>query len=100
MWAENTTNNMSGSHDNFSGNHKSHEHRSEHWVVVSGCATVWKDSDVFVLESNASVYIRAGQKHRLANEGDEPLIVIEVQTGSYLGEDDIVRYEDVYHRSE
>ena len=79
---------------------QSHEHRSEHWVVVSGCATVWKDSEVFVLESNASVYIRAGQKHRLANEGDEPLIVIEVQTGSYLGEDDIVRYEDVYHRSE
>ncbi|MDA8873916.1 mannose-1-phosphate guanylyltransferase/mannose-6-phosphate isomerase [Alphaproteobacteria bacterium] len=79
---------------------QSHKHRSEHWVVVSGRATVWRDSEVFILESNASVYIRAGQKHRLANEGDEPLIVIEVQTGSYLGEDDIIRYEDVYHRAE
>lgn len=78
---------------------QSHKYRSEHWVVVSGRATVCKGEDMFALESNESVYIEAGQKHRLANETDEPLSVIEVQTGSYLGEDDIIRYEDVYHRS-
>ena len=77
---------------------QSHKHRSEHWVVVAGRATVWRDSEVFILEANSSVYIRAGQKHRLANDTDKPLVVIEVQTGSYLGEDDIIRYEDVYHR--
>ncbi len=77
---------------------QSHKHRSEHWVVVSGSATVSRDDEVFTLESNQSVYIKAGQKHRLANETDVPLIVIEVQTGNYLGEDDIIRYEDLYHR--
>jgi len=78
---------------------QSHKHRSEHWVVVAGRATVFRDSEMFTLEPNTSVYIKAGQKHRLANETDEPLTVIEVQTGSYLGEDDIIRFEDVYHRS-
>jgi len=78
---------------------QTHKYRAEHWVVVSGRATVCKGEDMFALESNESVYIEAGQKHRLANETDEPLSVIEVQTGSYLGEDDIIRHEDVYHRS-
>ena len=78
---------------------QSHQHRSEHWVVVSGCATVCRDDDVFILEPNESIFIKAEQKHRLANETHDPLIVIEVQTGSYLGEDDIIRYEDVYQRS-
>ena len=77
---------------------QSHKYRSEHWVVVSGRATVCRDEDMFVLNFNESVYIKAGQKHRLVNETDEPLTLIEVQTGSYLGEDDIVRYEDIYHR--
>ena len=78
---------------------QSHMHRSEHWVVVSGCATVCRDDEMFVLESNESIFIKAKQIHRLANETDKPLIVIEVQTGIYLGEDDIIRYDDVYQRS-
>ena len=65
---------------------------------MSGRANVRRDDEVFTLEPNASTYIKAGQKHRLANETDDPLIVIEVQTGSYLGEDDIIRYEDIYNR--
>ena len=77
---------------------QSHQHRSEHWVVVSGTASVVRDDEVLTLATNESVYIHVGQKHRLANETDAPLTVIEVQTGSYLGEDDIVRYEDVYRR--
>jgi mannose-1-phosphate guanylyltransferase/mannose-6-phosphate isomerase len=77
---------------------QSHQHRSEHWVVVTGNATVVRDDKVLKLETNESVYIHVGQKHRLANESDGPLTVIEVQTGNYLGEDDIVRYEDVYNR--
>ncbi|MDC0992901.1 mannose-1-phosphate guanylyltransferase/mannose-6-phosphate isomerase [Alphaproteobacteria bacterium] len=78
---------------------QSHKYRSEHWVVVSGSATVCRENEVFTLESNESVYIKAGQKHRLANETDDPLTVIEVQTGSYLAEDDIIRFEDAYHRA-
>jgi mannose-1-phosphate guanylyltransferase/mannose-6-phosphate isomerase len=77
---------------------QSHQHRSEHWVVVSGTASVVRDDEVLTLATNDSVYIHAKQKHRLANETDAPLTVIEVQTGDYLGEDDIVRYEDVYRR--
>ena len=77
---------------------QSHQHRSEHWVVVSGTARVVRDDEILTLAANESVYIHVGQKHRLANEKDAPLIVIEVQTGDYLGEDDIVRYEDVYRR--
>ena len=68
--------------------------------MVGGPATIWRDKETFTLESNASIYINAGQKHRLANETEEELTVIEVQTGSYLGEDDIIRYEDVYQRKE
>ena len=77
---------------------QSHQHRSEHWVVVSGTATIVRDSEIFSLATNESVYIHAGQRHRLANQTAEPLIVIEVQTGKYLGEDDIKRYEDDFDR--
>ncbi len=77
---------------------QSHRYRSEHWVVVSGTASVVRDGEELTLASNQSVYIHVGQKHRLANDTDAPLTVIEVQTGEYLGEDDIVRYEDVYRR--
>lgn len=78
---------------------QSHQHRSEHWVVVFGTATVTYDSVLMKVETNESVYIKAGQKHRLANDTQNPLVVIEVQTGSYLGEDDIIRYEDDYDRT-
>ena len=78
---------------------QSHLHRSEHWVVVSGTASVVREDEILTLATNESVYIQSGQKHRLTNKTKEPLTVIEVQTGDYLGEDDIVRYEDVYSRS-
>ena len=77
---------------------QSHQHRSEHWVVVSGTASVVRDDEVLTLATNESVYIHVGQKHCLANRTEAPLTVIEVQTGDYLGEDDIERYEDVYGR--
>ncbi|MGB2320398.1 MAG: phosphomannose isomerase type II C-terminal cupin domain, partial [Candidatus Puniceispirillum sp.] len=77
---------------------QSHEHRSEHWVVVDGIATIQIEDEIKSVATNESVYIHVGQKHRLANDTDAPLTVIEVQTGSYLGEDDIIRYEDVYNR--
>ena len=76
-----------------------HAKRAEHWVVVSGVARVTCDENVFVLNANESTYIPLGSKHRLENPGTEPLQVIEVQSGSYLGEDDIVRFEDTYGRS-
>ncbi len=75
-----------------------HHHRAEHWVVVSGTATVTCDDREFKLETDQSTYIPLGSKHRLANDTDLPLELIEVQSGSYLGEDDIVRFEDVYGR--
>jgi mannose-1-phosphate guanylyltransferase/mannose-6-phosphate isomerase len=75
-----------------------HHHRAEHWIVVSGTAKVTKDDDVFTLSENESTYIPLGVKHRLENIGKIPLELIEVQTGSYLGEDDIVRFDDVYGR--
>lgn len=75
-----------------------HRHRAEHWVVVQGTAEVTNGDRVYMLESNQSVYIPLGQKHRLANRSEGLLEVIEVQTGDYLGEDDIVRFEDVYGR--
>lgn len=77
---------------------QSHKHRSEHWVVVSGTATVTCGDKVFKLNENESTYIPAGQKHRLENAETSELEIIEVQLGSYLGEDDITRYEDVYGR--
>ena len=75
-----------------------HHHRAEHWVVVSGVAEVTVDTLVKRIEENQSIYIPVKTKHRLCNPGSEPLIVIEIQSGSYLGEDDIVRFEDVYGR--
>jgi mannose-1-phosphate guanylyltransferase/mannose-6-phosphate isomerase len=76
-----------------------HHHRSEHWVVVRGTAEVTLGQDVKSVHENESIYIPIGAVHRLANHGKIPLELIEVQTGSYLGEDDIVRLEDVYRRS-
>ena len=78
---------------------QSHKHRAEHWIVVRGTARVTRDNDVFELHANQSTYIPLGAKHRLENPGTEMLELIEVQSGGYLGEDDIVRYEDVYGRS-
>jgi len=75
-----------------------HHHRAEHWIVVNGTAKVTKGDDVFILSENESTYIPLGTKHRLENIGKIPLELIEVQTGSYLGEDDIVRFDDVYGR--
>jgi mannose-1-phosphate guanylyltransferase/mannose-6-phosphate isomerase len=75
-----------------------HHHRAEHWVVVSGTARVTRGDDVFILSENESTYIPLGTTHRLENPGSIPLEIIEVQSGSYLGEDDIVRFEDVYNR--
>lgn len=75
-----------------------HHHRSEHWVVVEGVAKVVMGDDEFELNVNESVYIPAGYKHRLTNIGSSALVLIEVQTGDYLGEDDIVRYDDQYGR--
>lgn len=76
-----------------------HAHRAEHWVVVSGMAEVTCDDRVFDLHENQSTYIPLGSVHRLRNRGSEPVELIEVQSGSYLGEDDIVRLDDVYGRS-
>lgn len=75
-----------------------HHHRSEHWIVVDGTAEVTNGETVLTLQANQSTYIPSGCKHRLANPGKLPLVLIEVQSGDYLGEDDIVRFEDVYGR--
>ena len=75
-----------------------HHHRNEHWIVVSGTAKVINDGETYLLNQNESTYIIAGNKHRLSNPGVVMLIMIEVQTGEYLGEDDIVRFEDEYGR--
>lgn len=77
-----------------------HQHRAEHWVVVSGIATVTNGDDTRQLEANESTYIPAGTRHRLANEADTELHIIEVQTGPVLEEDDIIRLDDVYGRHE
>ncbi|MES2348551.1 MAG: mannose-1-phosphate guanylyltransferase/mannose-6-phosphate isomerase [Pseudomonadota bacterium] len=76
-----------------------HHHRAEHWIVVSGTARVTCGDTVSLLTENESTYIPIGMNHRLENPGKLPLHLIEVQSGSYLGEDDIVRFEDVYQRS-
>ena len=78
---------------------QSHQHRSEHWVVVEGKAEVVNDGQILQLNKNESTYIQAGHKHRLINRGTEPLQPIEVQTGSHLGADDIQRFEDIYRRA-
>lgn len=78
---------------------QSHKHRSEHWVVVKGEASVVLDEREFKLQSNESTYIQAGIHHQLRNDSEEELEIIEIQTGSYFGEDDIVRYQDSYGRT-
>ena len=75
-----------------------HHHRAEHWVVVSGTARITRGDEVFLLEENQSTYIPIGVRHRVENPGKIPLHIIEVQSGGYLGEDDIVRFEDQYGR--
>ena len=75
-----------------------HHHRAEHWIVVKGTAKVTRGEEVFLLSENESTYIAIGQKHRLNNPGNIPLEIIEVQSGAYLDEGDIVRFEDVYNR--
>ena len=77
---------------------QSHFHRSEHWIVVEGSAIVTKGEQVRLLSENESIYIPVGEVHRLENPGRVPMRLIEVQTGSYFGEDDIVRYDDDYGR--
>ena len=75
-----------------------HHHRSEHWIVVSGTAEVVNGEEEFLVRTNESTYIVAGHRHRLSNPGVLNLVMIEVQSGEYLGEDDIVRFEDNYGR--
>lgn len=77
---------------------QSHRQRSEHWVVVSGTATVTNGEEVITVQKNQSTYIPIGTRHRLENRGSEPLHIVEIQVGDYLGEDDIQRYEDNYGR--
>ena len=76
-----------------------HKSRAEHWVVVKGIAKVTCGDKVFELKENQSTYIPQGNIHRLENQQDSPLEIIEIQTGEYLGEDDIIRLEDDYQRS-
>lgn len=78
---------------------QSHFHRSEHWIVVEGTAKVTVDDEVKLVTENESVYIPLGAVHRMENPGRVPMVLIEVQTGAYVGEDDIIRYEDVYARN-
>lgn len=75
-----------------------HHHRSEHWIVVSGTARVTCGDDEYMVNVNESTFIPIGRSHRLENPGKIPLVIIEVQSGEYLGEDDIVRFDDDYHR--
>jgi mannose-1-phosphate guanylyltransferase/mannose-6-phosphate isomerase len=77
-----------------------HHHRAEHWIVVKGSARVTRGEETFLLTENQSTYIPVGELHRLENPGKIPLELIEVQSGSYLGEDDIVRFDDEYGRGE
>ena len=75
-----------------------HRHRAEHWIIVKGTAEVTCGDKQFTLHESQSTYIPVGERHRLKNIGIDHLIVVEVQTGSYLGEDDIIRFEDNYGR--
>lgn len=79
---------------------QSHHHRAEHWIVVSGTAEVTIDDRVTLVSENQSVFIPLGAVHRMKNPGKLPMVLIEVQTGSYFGEDDIIRYEDIYARGQ
>ena len=87
-------------HSGASHSLQSHKHRSEHWIVVSGTAEVTVDDAVLFLKENQSVYIPQGCVHRIKNPGKAPMVLIEVQTGTYFGEDDIIRYDDVYARDQ
>jgi mannose-6-phosphate isomerase len=78
---------------------QSHKHRAEHWTVAEGRATITIGASVGEYDRGAAVDIPLGTKHRLENFSEKPLIIIEVQFGDYLGEDDILRYDDIYHRS-
>ena len=78
---------------------QSHKHRSEHWIVVEGAAMVTIDDEVKLVTEGQSVFVPIGAKHRMENPGELPMLLIEVQIGTYLGEDDIIRYEDVYARN-
>ena len=75
-----------------------HKFRSEHWVIVSGTAKVEINNKISILKKNEVIYVPLGAKHRLSNPEKDPLILIEIQIGSYLGEDDIVRFDDLYGR--
>ena len=75
-----------------------HEHRAEHWVIVKGTATVTRGDERMVLSENHSTYVPKGITHRIENAGDDDLHIVEVESGTYLGEDDIVRLEDRYDR--
>ena len=77
---------------------QSHHHRSEHWIVVEGTAKVIVDDEDKLLTEGESIHIPLGAVHRMENPGKVPMLLIEVQTGTYLGEDDIIRYEDNYSR--
>lgn len=79
---------------------QSHYHRSEHWIVVEGTAKVTVDNEVKLISENQSIYIPLGAIHRMENPGKVPMVLIEVQTGTYLGEDDIFRYDDNYARGQ
>lgn len=79
---------------------QSHHHRAEHWIVVEGTARITVGEEVKLVSENQSVYIPLGAMHRMENPGKMPMVLIEVQTGSYLGEDDIIRYDDVYSRGQ
>lgn len=79
---------------------QSHHHRSEHWIVVEGTAKVTVDETVKLVTENQSIYVPLGSIHRMENPGKVPMVLIEVQTGTYLGEDDIIRYADVYARGQ
>ena len=76
-----------------------HQHRSEHWIIVSGTATITCDDKILTVTKNQSTYIPIGMKHRLENRGKIPLEMVEVQVGDYLEEDDIERFDDDYGRS-
>jgi mannose-1-phosphate guanylyltransferase/mannose-6-phosphate isomerase len=78
---------------------QSHNHRAEHWIVVAGTAHVTIGDEVRMVTEDQSVYVPVGEKHRLENRGKLPVTLIEVQTGGYLGEDDIIRYDDAYARA-
>jgi mannose-6-phosphate isomerase len=79
---------------------QSHEHRSEHWVVIQGEATCEINGEVSVVRHDESIDVPLGARHRLGNQGAEELVIVEVQLGGYTGEDDICRYEDDYGRSD